>query len=124
MPPTGALDQRELGAERAHVVALLPAEGVGGDDVQRVTLRRADEGERHARAAARVLDYRAAGREPAVALGGLDHRERHAVLHAAGGILVFELDENARAPLRGDPPEWNEPRLSRCGRARSRFTSP
>ena len=47
--------------EDAHVVELLAGEGVGGDDVQRIALHRADERQRHAGAAAGVFDDRAAG---------------------------------------------------------------
>ena len=38
-------------------------------------------------------DHRAAGPQPAVAFGGLDHGEGDAVLDGAGGVLVFEFDE-------------------------------
>ena len=73
-------------------------------------LRGAHEGERHARASARVLDHRTTRPQPSVRLGRLDHRERHAVLHAPRRVLVFQLEQNPGAPLRDHVLEWNEPR--------------
>ena len=79
------------------MIELLPGEGVRGHDVQRIALHRADEGQGHAGAAAGVLDDRAVRGETAVRLGRLDHGERHPVLHAAGGVLALELQQDAGA---------------------------
>src|ERR1051326_3988577 len=38
-----AFDQRQLGAEGAHLIELFAAEGVGRDDLDLVAFRRADE---------------------------------------------------------------------------------
>src|SRR6185503_2315189 len=51
-----ARNERQLGAEGGHLVELLAAESVGGDDPDPVTTGGADERERGARAAAGVLD--------------------------------------------------------------------
>src|SRR5262249_47977996 len=75
-----------------HVIALLLAERVGGDDVDPVALRGADEGERRAGRAAGVLDDGVAGLQATVELGALDDRARHPILEAAGGIFPLELD--------------------------------
>ena len=64
---------------------------------ERVPLDGADQRERDARAAAGVLDDGAARLQAPVGLGGLDHGERHPVLHAAGRILALELQQDARA---------------------------
>ena len=96
-----ARDERQLGAERGHVVPLLAAEGVGRDDPDPVALRGGDERERGPGAPAGVLDDGAAGPEPAVGLGARDHGERHPVLHAPGRVLPLELDEDVRR-ARGD----------------------
>jgi DNA-binding MarR family transcriptional regulator len=45
-------------------------------------------------------------------LCGLDHGERHAVLHAPGRIGAFELDQEARAAVRDDTPERHERRAA------------
>ena len=86
-----------LRAQDPHMVELLPGEGIRGHDVQRIALHRADEGQRDAGAAAGVFDDGAARRQAPVRLRRFDHGERHAVLHAAGGILVFQLQQDAGA---------------------------
>jgi hypothetical protein len=40
-----------------------------------------------------------AGRQTAGRHRALDHGERHAILHAAGGVVAFELDQHPRAFL-------------------------
>ena len=80
-----------MGAEGFHRSALLVGEGVGGDDVERVTRDGADERQRAAGAPARVLDHGLAGPEPAGALGTLDHGQCHAVLIGAGGVGGLQL---------------------------------
>jgi len=77
------------------VLAFLDAEGVGGDDMERVLLGGADKGQGDAGAAAGVLDDGAAGFEASVALGGLDHGQGHAVFHAAGRVLALDLEQDA-----------------------------
>ncbi len=92
----------ELRAQDAHVVELLAREGVGRDDMKRVALHRTDQRERYAGAAAGIFDHAAAGRQPPIRLGRLDHGERHAVLHAAGRVLVLKFQQDAAAAGRPD----------------------
>ena len=65
----------------------------GTTRIEAVALRDADLRQAEAGIAGGRLDDGAAGRQPAVALGGLDHRQRDAVLDRAAGILAFELEE-------------------------------
>ena len=87
------------------MVDLLAAHLVGHDEQRAVALERADEREREAGVAGGGLDDRAAGRQPPVALGGLDHRQRDAVLDRAARVLALELDEQ----LAGAGVETGEP---------------
>jgi hypothetical protein len=50
----------------------------------------------------------AARPQPPVRLGGLDGRARHAVLHAAGRIGRFELQQQPRRAARNDAAELDE----------------
>ena len=89
--PSG-LDTISSRAPNASIVRqLLLGERVGRDDVQRISLDRADERERAARAAARVLDNGLPRLQSTITFGALDHRERHSVLVGARGVRRFEL---------------------------------
>src|SRR3546814_18466126 len=76
------------------MVELFAREGVGGDDMQRMSFHRADQRQRHTRAAARIFDDRSVRSEPPVVFRRFDHGERLAVLHSAGGVLAFELERS------------------------------
>jgi len=103
-----ASNQRELRAQGRHLIALLLAECVRGDDLERVAPGGADERQRRARAAARVLDHGVPGLQSTVLLRARDHGARHPVLHAAGGILPLELREDVRAPGWNDLSQSNQ----------------
>src|SRR3546814_3617395 len=68
--------------------------------MQRMSFHRADQRQRHTRAAARIFDDRSVRSEPPVVFRRFDHGERLAVLHAAGGVLAFELEQDACAVRR------------------------
>ena len=51
------------------------------------------------------------GREPAVLLGGLDHREPDAVLHRAAGVQVLELREELARDVAAEPLEPHDRRV-------------
>jgi hypothetical protein len=95
--------QLQLGTQRARQPDALLTEALRDDDLRAIALRPADERERGAGAAAGVLDDRRPGLEQAVALGALDHREGHPVLHRAGGVAVLELDPDLGALGRDVP---------------------
>jgi hypothetical protein len=111
-PAADAGDDRELRAERRHVIALLRAECIGGHDAQRVAARGADEREGNAGAAAGVFDDAAARLEAPRSLRRRDHGQGHAVFHAPGRIGAFDLDQNPRAALRDDAPEREQRRAA------------
>jgi hypothetical protein len=77
-----------------------------------VALGAADERERRAGAAAGVLDDRRPGLDQAVALGALDHREPHSVLHRTGRVAVLELDPDLGAATWDDPMQAHERRVA------------
>jgi hypothetical protein len=108
LAPTVALKDVQRRSQDLHVIELLPGERVRGHNVQRMSLHRADERQRHTRVAGGVLDDRDAGAKTPVRLGGLDHRQRHSVLHAAGGILGLELHQDASAAGRHDVAQRDE----------------
>ena len=85
-----------LGAERAQGVDLLPRHLVGHDEDAAVALLGGGHGEAEAGVAAGRLDDGAAGLELALALGGLDHRQRDPVLDRAARIEVLELGQEPR----------------------------
>jgi hypothetical protein len=96
------------GAQRRHVIALLLAERIGGDDLDAIALGRRDQRQRGSGAAAGVFEHGAARLQAPVRLGARDHGVGHAVLHAAGGVLPFELDEDLRAAARHDLAQRHE----------------
>jgi len=48
------------------------------------------------RRASGVFDDCATGWQPAVRCGAFDKRQRHSILHAAGGVRRFQLRDDAR----------------------------
>jgi hypothetical protein len=82
----------QLSPENAHVIKFLARECIGGHDIEGMTLHRADQRQRHTRAPASIFHHRAASRKAAIDFGRFNHGERHAILHAAGRILVLELE--------------------------------
>jgi hypothetical protein len=106
--PSLAGDDDQVGAERRHLVPLLAAEGVGGDDADAVAAHGAHEGERGPGAAAGVLDDGVSGMQPAVGRGAVDDGARHPILHAAARVLPLELDEDGAAPFGDDPAQRDE----------------
>ena len=110
-----ALDRRndvDLRPERAHELKALLGEAVGHHDQGSVALGLADECERRAGAAARVLDDGVARGEQPVAFCSLDHRERHPVLHRSARVAVLELQPELRAVRRRaamHADEWRVP---------------
>jgi hypothetical protein len=110
-PPFDRRNDVELRSERAHQLEALLGEAVRDHDQRAVPLRAGDERECRTRAAARVLDERVARRDQSVALGALDHRQRHAVLHRAGRVPVLELQPQLRAVRRHAPPQPHERRV-------------
>ncbi len=79
--------------------APLNGHGVRHREDEVVALDGAHEREADARVAARGLHDRRARLEGARLFGGLDHRERDAVLHAAARVEVLDLGEHARAAV-------------------------
>ena len=71
----------------------------------------ADEGQRAARAATRVLDDRLARGQPTGAFGAGDHRPRHAVLVRAGRVAGFELDPDLGRAVLGEGAEAGDGRV-------------
>ena len=84
-----------------------------------VAERRADHRQRAAGAPAGVFDDPAAGAELAAGHGALDHRERHPVLHAAGGIGALPLHPDLDAVVGDDILQADERRVVRCASAYS-----
>jgi len=75
-------------------------------------LHGANQRQRNASAAAGVFDERAAGSETPVGPGGLDHGERHPVLHAAGRILALHLEKDAGSIGWNHLPQSDQRRVS------------
>src|SRR5215831_7123465 len=102
----------EIGTEGSHQLEALLGEAVRHHDHAPVALRATDERERGPRAAARVLDDRVTFLQQAVALGPLDHRHRHPVLHRAARVAVLELQPQLRAVLRRAACQADERRVA------------
>ena len=107
-----ARNQHDLSPERRHAGALLLAEGVAADEDAAIRAGRADEGERHPSAAARVLDHAASGLETPIRASTLDHGKCQAVLHAPRGIGGFQLDQHASAAARTHPTQLDNWRVA------------
>jgi len=105
-----ARDLDDLRAEAAHVIALLEAEGVGGDHCDRKAAHGADEGERRTRAAAGVLDEPPSRPQAPGGHGAVDDRQGHPVLHAARGVAALDLDQDPGVPGRHEAPQLHERR--------------
>ena len=103
--------QHHLGAEEAHQLAPLDAEGLGHRHDQRIALLGADHGEPDAGVAAGGLDHRLARLQLAGLLGGLDDAERQAVLDRAQRIEGLDLDEQVGA-RRGQPVDPHHRRVA------------
>jgi hypothetical protein len=104
-PPTDAA--AHLCAHRPQAVHLLLAHLVRHDHAQPVAAAAGHQREREAGVAGRGLEDAAAGAEAPVGLGGGDHGERDAVLDAAAGVLVLELEEElAGAGVEGGDLKW------------------
>ncbi len=112
--PAVAGNDRQLRAERGHLGELVFAEGIRGDDVQPISLRRADQGERSAGTAAGVLHHGVAGRQSSIFLGPPDHRLRHPVLHAAGRVLALGFHQDPGAAGRHDPAQFHQRGIADC----------
>jgi len=106
-----ALQDLELRAEHFHAAALLQRHRVVAHDPAAIPLHRAHEREGNAGAAAGVFDHRHAGFQVAAALGTLDHRERHAILVGAGGIVVLELHPHVRRSRGNDARQADQRRI-------------
>ena len=89
--------RRAVEPQQRHPLA---AHALGHGQHQLVALGRADEGQRDAGVAARRLDdRRAAGLDPPLPLGVLDHRHADPVLDAAARVERLELGEQPRLRL-------------------------
>ena len=103
--PTGAVEPWPPGESITSARTDAGRVGAGGRVLgqhtrQRVALELRDERERDAGVSARRLEQAPAGLELAGGLGCLDHRLRDAVFDRAGGVLRFELREDADRPGR------------------------
>ena len=96
----GHLDLRAVEAQQPLALA---AHALRQREHEVVALGGADEGERDAGVAARRLDDRGAARlDPALGLGGLDHRDADAVLDRPARVEHLELGEQLGAALGRD----------------------
>ncbi|MNF60755.1 hypothetical protein D3C84_423770 [compost metagenome] len=82
-----------LGAHGLEVQHLLGGHLVRHHQHHPVALGPPHQGQAQAGIAGGGLDYGAAGLEPAVALGAVDHGDADAVLDGAAGVLAFELEK-------------------------------
>ena len=86
-----------LRAERLQVQHLFRGHLVRHHQHDTVAFGARDQREAEAGVAGGRLDHRAAGLQPAVALGGLDHRHADAILDRAARVLRLELQEQLAA---------------------------
>ena len=96
-----ALGQHQLGAVGLHQLAALDAHRLRHDDDDAVAARGGHGGKADARVAGGRLDDDGAGLQLALGLRLIDHRLGDTVLHAAGGVEVLQLREDARLELLG-----------------------
>ena len=87
--------QDDLGAHDLEHLAALDRHALRQQDLDRVSLEAGDRRQRDAGVARRRLEDRLAGQQPAVLLGGLDHRLGDPVLDRAERVLHLELGEDA-----------------------------
>jgi hypothetical protein len=97
-----AVDEFEVCTVRRHDLPPFCRFRGGHDDREVVPLRRRDHRETDPGVAARRLDKAIAWLQHALALGGLDHRRRGAVLRRPAGVLRFDLRSHGRAFGRTD----------------------
>ncbi len=90
--------QAHVHAQAAQVLDLLARHLVGHHQDQPVALEDAHLGQAQAGVAGGGLDDGAAGLQPAVLLGRLDHGERDAVLDRAARVHVLQLEEQLARP--------------------------
>ncbi len=98
----------DLGAVGPQQRDLLGRDLVGHHEDAPVAALRGDDGEADTRVARRRFDDRAARLEQAVALGGVDHRDRRTVFDAATGVRHLELRDDLAAQAIGDAPKADE----------------
>ena len=94
-----AVGEHELRAVGLHELTALYAHGLRHDDDNAVASGGSDGGKADAGVAGGGLDDDGARLEHTALLCVLDHGQRHAVLHRAAGIEVFQLCQNARLEL-------------------------
>ena len=104
--------EHDVGAVGAQQVDLLPRHLVGHHRDHAVALQPGGDRQAGAGVARGRLDDRAAGHQPAVALGGLDQRDRDAVLDRAARVERLELGDQARAQAGADPRQPDERRVA------------
>ena len=102
----------DVGAVGAQQVDLLPRHLVGHHRDHAVALQPRRDREPGAGVARRRLDDRAAGLQPPVALGGLDQRDRDAVLDRAARVERLELGDQPRAHPGTDSRQPDERRVA------------
>ena len=81
----------DLGAEDLEHLAPLVGDVARKHDLHPIAAALAEHGQRNAGVARRGFEDHRAGAKPAVGLGAVKHRQRHAVLHRAGRVLAFQL---------------------------------
>jgi hypothetical protein len=110
--PELAVGEDDLGAVETQEGHRSGRGGGRHDGPQAIALDAGDHGQRDARVAGRRLEDRlaAAGHEQAVALGGLDHGQGHAILDGTGGVRLLELRPQPRAAVRAETRQLDERR--------------
>ena len=88
----------DLGTHRTRMQNLFARHLVGDHKDGAIALARADESETKAGVAGRRFDHGAAGFQPALIFGGLDHRPRRTVLDRARRILALEFQKQPARP--------------------------
>jgi hypothetical protein len=83
--------QHQLGAVGHQQAAPLDAHRIRHGEHKAIALHGGDQRQPDAGVAAGRLDDRGAGLQPSVALGGFDHAQTDAILHAAARVHVLEL---------------------------------
>ena len=90
----GAGGQDQFRPVSRQKTAALDAHRLGHRENETVPLQRRRQGQTDARVAAGRLNDQRPGLQPALAFGRLNHRQPHAVLHAAAGIEILGLRQN------------------------------
>ena len=113
--PCAAGREHQFGAEQRQHLAALDRHRFRHDQDELVAARRRDERQRDAGVAGGRLDQNSAsGRDLALRLERVDHRDADAVLDAGDRIEEFELAEETRADalFLGDAIQRNERRVA------------